>query len=64
MKPQIWAQSQEEKKSTEILESVKDKFYRARSGAVTYLICKETKKKVVTAFNEEEFTKQVISFFR
>ena len=40
------------------------KYYRASSGVIKHLICKETKKKVVTAPTETEFLENVEKFFR
>ncbi len=48
------------------LESIlaTNRYYRASSGIMKYLICKETNKKVVTAPTETEFLENVEKFFR
>lgn len=40
------------------------KYYRASSGIMKYLICKETNKKIVIAPTETEFLENVEKFFR
>jgi hypothetical protein len=40
------------------------KYYRASSGIMRYLICRETNKKVVVAPTETEFLENVEKFFR
>lgn len=56
--------TQQEREFINILDKMKNKFYRASKGTMKYLICKETGKKVVLAPTNEEFMRNVISFFR